>query len=265
MPKSSPAKLLVITRGGGGSAWIRRWWVPKPFGVTIRRCVFLGLGWEVERALLHCNLAVSFGPKASVVPVSSKRRRLEGPSKENAKWKEQHCLFVQSCGLDDFHGEQYVGAFEGITTERAKVLKIAFKHLQRCRGMSADVAAEYVVDVSQSIQRASWGRSIRTITTSSTIFSFKHQRLLKPHQHLSIMGMPPTHVSLLGLTETNVRNLAGEAFADPCAAVGIVSLMLACTWCLLDKFHMTVVKSMHNDSYSKLLYRFVAAIPVTPE
>lgn len=86
-----------------------------------------------------------------------------------------------------------------------------------------------LVDVSQSHGRrpvSSASGVAHTLTTSSQLFSFKHQRLLTPFQHLLLQGYPDTTELSADHSEADVRNMAGEAIALPSLGIVVWGLFL---------------------------------------
>ena len=69
------------------------------------------------------------------------------------------------------------------------------------------------IDVSQDICRTPWTRStVRSLTTSSCLYSSKADRQLLAKEHLRLVGfvsVPPNY------TEAEYRDLAGECMAPP--------------------------------------------------
>ena len=82
------------------------------------------------------------------------------------------------------------------------------------------------VDVSQSGSRLPWSLgSVRSITTSSSIYSFKERRLLVAPEVLALLGFPCQRMNLDWLHPAKLQDLAGEAMALP--AIGLCGLCLA--------------------------------------
>ena len=149
---------------------------------------------------------------------------------KDAKWKQRHaeakrralsnpeCHEVPPLDVD----------FRGVSSPRAiDLIETVWTVLCAQHGFLE--ASKFHVDVSQCITRRAWAKTIRTLTTSTSIFSFSAQRLLLPSEHLHILGFPA--VSLQDLSPHAVRSLAGAAMAPPCVGVALVALILTLdTW-----------------------------------
>ena len=85
-----------------------------------------------------------------------------------------------------------------------------------------------VVDISQSHARRPISNNgvARTLTTSSSLFSFTHGRLLTAYEHLLLQGYPSTVEIPINVTESDIRSMAGEGIALPCLAIIVWSLHL---------------------------------------
>ena len=84
-----------------------------------------------------------------------------------------------------------------------------------------------ILDTSQAMSRnpVMTGR-VRSIVRNSSFFSYAMQRLIRPSEHLALLGFPDA----MALAESvgsahSVRDLSGEAMAAPCAG-GVLACLL---------------------------------------
>ena len=69
-----------------------------------------------------------------------------------------------------------------------------------------------ILDLSQNVNRMPWSLGIRSVTTSSCLFSFALGRVLKAEEHWAALGFP----AMAGqLSERAQKHLVGEAMAPP--------------------------------------------------
>ena len=86
-----------------------------------------------------------------------------------------------------------------------------------------------VVDVSQNPVRKPMSDKqgvLRTLTTSSTLYSFEHDRVLHPIEHMFLQGYPKDVSVPHTLSVQDLRKLAGEAICLPCLASIVWSIHL---------------------------------------
>ena len=74
-----------------------------------------------------------------------------------------------------------------------------------------------LVDISQDGSRQAWSSHLRSLTKTSSFYSYQVDRLLCASETLSALGFP-THLSWQNMSEAQIRDLAGESFAVPCAS-----------------------------------------------
>ena len=86
---------------------------------------------------------------------------------------------------------------------------------------------QVIVDVSQDASRKPWSVGCRSLTTSSTLFSFSRGRIIRPREHQRIMGFPL--MSLPNFPEGVWRDLCGEAMAVPSVTLVTLCAVLAST------------------------------------
>ena len=97
-------------------------------------------------------------------------------------------------------------------------------------------AANFVLDVSQQVERRPWRApdGFRSMTRSSEYFLYSQDRLALAVEHLRVLGFP-SNSKLDGLTGANLRCLSGDAMAMPC-----VTLLLLCILHAMSKQTPTV-------------------------
>ena len=77
----------------------------------------------------------------------------------------------------------------GVCTERSRdMLRLAWAFLHKRQEAGGAPAESHLVDTSQCISRRPWGPKVRSLTTSSQIFSYKAQRMLTADEHFLILG-----------------------------------------------------------------------------
>ena len=91
----------------------------------------------------------------------------------------------------------------------------------------AKASQDLWLNVTQSLDRKPWfvGQR-RTVTTSTVLYSYEHDRLLCAVEYLMQHGYPES-VSLRGLSAREDQALAGEAFALPSVASLLCAVLLA--------------------------------------
>ena len=81
-------------------------------------------------------------------------------------------------------------------------------------------------DLSQCGGRRPWSSTIRSLTTSSVVYSHSLRRCLVPKELFNLMGYPRS-LDLGGITQRQASDLVGESMALPCVAMPLLSLLLA--------------------------------------
>ena len=78
-----------------------------------------------------------------------------------------------------------------------------------------------MVDCSQAVQRKPWGCQIKTLTTSTMVYTFECDCLLTSRMLFRLHGYP----KLVQLTQSEglQRSLIGESWSLPCAGVALYS------------------------------------------
>ena len=84
-----------------------------------------------------------------------------------------------------------------------------------------------VIDLSQCVTRGSYSTQIRAMTQGSHFLSFGLERCLDGAEHLRLLGIVPEGNVRQGFSERELKELAGQAFAAPCAGIIMMSLLLA--------------------------------------
>ena len=85
------------------------------------------------------------------------------------------------------------------------------------------------VDVSQAAGRKAWSRRVRALVTGSSIYCVPLNRLLKPVEHLELLGWYGPNVDVQGIGSNALKNLAGEGMSVPS-----VTLVALCGLLALD-------------------------------
>ena len=96
------------------------------------------------------------------------------------------------------------------------------KHISEAR------RSHCLTEISQSAGRRPWtsaGGVLRCLSTSSTLFSFSKRRTSTGLEHLGLLGF--VGVNSNGLTQSQLRNLAGEAMSLPQIALVEAALLAA--------------------------------------
>ena len=90
-----------------------------------------------------------------------------------------------------------------------------------------EVSKALFVDCSQAISRKPWSATtMRTLTTSSNLYSFESDRLVLSQEHLRLLGFPEGIAD--GLCNTEILDLAGNAMSlASCAAAEAFVLVAA--------------------------------------
>jgi hypothetical protein len=91
----------------------------------------------------------------------------------------------------------------------------------------AALAMGYFANVSQAVQRHPFfHRGAGTLCKSSLLYSFEGQFVLTGGDHLAALGFPNRVAYGSTLEDSEKRNMAGEAFALPCAASVLCGIFL---------------------------------------
>lgn len=92
---------------------------------------------------------------------------------------------------------------------------------------AALLVGDLFLDISQCVSRRPWGSTIRALTSSTSIYSFRHDRLLVPEELMQVYGWPrPSRV--LGASEAaQLADLVSECMPLPSLAVPLFSLLAA--------------------------------------
>ena len=87
-------------------------------------------------------------------------------------------------------------------------------------GINAQIHQSLVMDISQNhVRRPLSGEDsgpMRTLTTSSSLYHYRLDRMLVAKEHLLLQGYPEGICVPSSMTEDNVRKLAGEGIFLPC-------------------------------------------------
>ena len=152
-----------------------------------------------------------------------------------AKWEKTHQALKGRHGLREGQigwVEENMEDIRGLTGKPDRVLDLInvvwCKAKEALEGHSdADVAERCYVDVSQQVQRRPFTLQpvLRSLTTSSEVFSYKHKRMLLPEEHLLAMGFIAPKIQ--NLTNAAVKDLSGERMALPTTAACVLAVILS--------------------------------------
>ncbi len=87
--------------------------------------------------------------------------------------------------------------------------------------------ADLYVDLSQACQRKPWsdGGGLKTLTTSSIIYSFRLDLIIDSKALFKLHGFPDD-LRLFSLSESSRRSLLGETWSLPCAGIAFYAFVL---------------------------------------
>ena len=98
------------------------------------------------------------------------------------------------------------------------------------RTQQRQAMGDTLLDISQSHARRCFTNEscvARCLTTSSQLYSFKHDRLLEPLEHLLLQGYPLSTEVPDSFTAQATRSLAGEGIALPCLATLVWAIYIS--------------------------------------
>lgn len=87
-----------------------------------------------------------------------------------------------------------------------------------------DLTAALVVDFSQSLKFKPWSRQAPCFSTSTRLYMFERDRVMVQSEVFRILGF--ADIDLSGLSETNLRDLSGDAMAIYSAVQVVASVAL---------------------------------------
>ena len=152
--------------------------------------------------------------------------------KVSLQWQEAHKKLriadhIPETAPEWSSGKRLLGVSPGRTMDLVN-LSFQSTSLRRADLTASQIEADLIVDVSQSAGRRPWtsaGGVLRCLSTSSTLFSFRKRRTLTGLEHLALLGF--VGVNGNGLTQSQLRNLAGEAMSLPQIAFVEAALLAA--------------------------------------
>lgn len=112
-----------------------------------------------------------------------------------------------------------------VTAERMREQRVAAQHATRER--LDELMQRTFLDVSQSHERRKFsheGQILPTVTTSSMLYSFGLDRVVKPEELFRWHGYPRTLVFPECLSAASLKVLVGNSMSAPCLAQAILSL-----------------------------------------
>eukprot|EP00971_Amphidinium_carterae_P006078 119700-Amphidinium_carterae.1 len=110
----------------------------------------------------------------------------------------------------------------GAKTARAKD---AINICAALRPEAFNPASSLILDLSQNAHRSPWSIGVRSITTSSDLFSFDLGRTLTGSEHFKLLGFPD--VQLGKLSQRQMKHLVGEAMSPPAVGSVLLALLLS--------------------------------------
>lgn len=92
---------------------------------------------------------------------------------------------------------------------------------------SLNIAKDLILDVSQGIERGSFGNYLATVTTSNKSYMFGHDRVVLPCELLQVYGWPCPARRIPNLSTTGLLDLVAECMPLQAVAVPLMALVLA--------------------------------------
>ena len=86
---------------------------------------------------------------------------------------------------------------------------------------------ELFTDLSQCASRRPWSRGIRSVNTSSCVYSHEAKRTLHPIEVMRALGFPKS-TSIQGLSTAALQDLIGESMSLPAVVTAVLALLVAC-------------------------------------
>eukprot|EP00971_Amphidinium_carterae_P328211 6459964-Amphidinium_carterae.1 len=142
----------------------------------------------------------------------------KGAPKKSA-WIDKHKKLREEAGVDA--SESWVKAnaasIRGVRGDSQRALDVIDLCYQigRKQGLQPNLlASQAIADLSQDGSRKAWSydRKVRSLTTSSDLFSFSRRRSLCPPEHMLLLGFVEPKCTV---SATAVRDLSGEAMGPP--------------------------------------------------
>ena len=138
-----------------------------------------------------------------------------GPNGRGRAWVQAHADMRQNMGLGECQAKQ---------TRCEDLIELAEEFLA-VKHTEAD-GSQLFTDVSQSAARKPWSlNTIRSVTTSSAIYSHAAKRLVVPPELFHLLGYPRLQMS--SLSSNAQADLLGECMSVPCVTLGLYSLILS--------------------------------------
>ena len=108
------------------------------------------------------------------------------------------------------------------------VIDVAFLRAAKAGGSASSDASSLqtplYIDVSQCVTRRAAAAGVKSMCSSSAFYSFSHDRMLLPAEHLALLGW--NKPNLVGISPTATRDLAGAAMGLPPATLLAAALSL---------------------------------------
>lgn len=132
------------------------------------------------------------------------------------------------------HPQRRAPTLEGLTPTARQIAIIDLCFAATCVGLGIDsesgesvsAVQDLIVDVSQGIERGSWGRSLSTITTSNRSYLFGRDRLATSIELLQVYGWPVPRTRIHRLSSGQLLDLVAECM--PLQALTVPFLALIC-------------------------------------
>ena len=159
----------------------------------------------------------------------------KGQEAHGGEWKKHHRQVREKFSLQDKQSSRWMekrgSGYNFRASQRVlDMINLAWDvEYSRNRTMSMEeLEQRLMIDISQSAHRIPWSTKLRSITTSTALYSYRLKRVLHPLELLSLLGFPLQKISLKAEREISpkqIQDLAGEAMALPCA--GLIAQALA--------------------------------------
>ena len=196
----------------------------------------VGIFCAVQYQYLSNTLTLTLVRIFSPVQVAKKGSVSHGKAPAaDTKWSQQAVSLRQQLPWDlrNLKPWSKKARMQGLnkSARQCEMLDLAYLHVQAAReeaglGVTTkEIISDLFVDTSQALVRKPWG-FLRTLTTSSAIYSFERDRLLLPHECLRMLGFSDFSFTDC-LSNSELSDAVGCAMALPSVALPALSLLLA--------------------------------------
>ena len=149
---------------------------------------------------------------------------------EGKKWPQKHSQRLEQAGLKSHeHAWTTSHRSKGVVLARdLSAVNVAWVIEEALHGGSEESRLDLMIDLSQCPSRTNWSRkNVRSLTTSSCLFSYRLGRTLRAAEHFSLIGIPVSQQTLSQWPPRILRDLSGEAFSGPCASLCMMAALLS--------------------------------------